>query len=271
MLEQFYYSTTKKVLAGFGSLFNDIWIVRSNSSDTEVSRFKVPLSYAPKQKYVVRESQSNPDLEHNIEMILPRMAYNLVSMQYDSTRKLETSRRTVQYNSASSLDQRRDRVPYSLSVELYIITKNEDDAYQILEQILPYFSPDFTITYKSFPIDALIDTPITLSGISLEDLYEGTMDERKTYTITLSFTIQSYYYGPVHDSKVITRTKTNFIDYNGLFLSALGTGPSGLEMYTFQATGGTMSQLQVNVTGGATAGSFGPTGTWETIITDYEY
>jgi hypothetical protein len=138
-----------------------------------------------------------------------------------------------------------------------VVTKNTDEALQILEQILPYFGPDFSITFKNFPLDAQSDVPISIGNVSFTENYEGNFDDRKSFTISISFVAKINLYGPVNQSKVITRTDVNFLDYYPTFVEGVTTTATGYEIPVFGAYGATFATVTVGVTGGATAGSIG--------------
>lgn len=257
MLEYFYHKTLRKITVGFGTLFNDIHIEYKNSDDSPVKRIKVPLYYSPKQKFVARKNASNPDLTHNIEIQFPRMGYEMTGISYDSLRKMNTVQKSGFLNPDNgSLQYRYERVPYNVLYSLHIITKNTDDALQILEQILPYFSPDFNLVIKEIGIDSSIDVPISIQNITIDEDYEGNLkdDSRKTVKITIQFIAKCHLYGPNTKSKIITTAIVDFYDKYDINVAY----PS--------ATGSTLETMIFTVTGGATAGSIGLSGTIDTTI-----
>ena len=194
--EYFYHGTTKKAVIAFGSLFNDMFIARFNADGTEKERVRVPLSYASKQKFITRLEQ-NPDLLNDIEVYAPRISFEFDTITYDSTRKNDSMTRTYGINSGN-YHYRFGRVPYTLSFKLHFFGKNTDDCLQIFEQIVPWFTPDYSITIKNLdPTDTSHDMTIILDSVQYEDNYEGTFDDRKLVTMTLDFTVKTFYYGPV--------------------------------------------------------------------------
>jgi hypothetical protein len=258
MLEYFRHNIIKMVVTGFGTLFNDIWVAKYDANGNEVERFKVPLSYGPKQKFITRLEQETPELIRHFEMYRPRMGYELTGISYDGSRKLTTTRKSVAYSTTEGeMFSRFERVPYNLTFQLHVVTKNTDEALQILEQILPYFGPDFSITFKNFPLDAQSDVPISIGNVSFTENYEGNFDDRKSFTISISFVAKINLYGPVNQSKVITRTDVNFLDYYPTFVEGVTTTATGYEIPVFGAYGATFATVTVGVTGGATAGSIG--------------
>lgn len=272
MLESYYHhKIIEKIVAGFGTLFNNIYVARTNSASEEVERFKIPIAYGPKQKWVARLDQADPDLINRVEIALPRMGYELVTFNYDSDRKLPSTQPYVDISpTTGSLKKRLERVPYTVNFNLHIVSKNTTDALQIIEQILPYFTPDYVITYRLMGIDSAIDVPITLDNVSFEENYEGSMEDRKSFIATLNFSARIHLFGPVKTSKTIQRIDVNFFDKydtrTGKLYGVQGT-VSGNTLTYLGATGITLETMIVSVTGGATAGTdFGITGTSTDII-----
>jgi hypothetical protein len=205
----FYNQTTRRYVAIFGTLFNDISIGRSDNNSTEKQRFKVPINYGPSQKFLSKIEQ---DESLNSQAItLPRMSFELRSMTYDGDRKLTDS--LMNRNGIAADDRVRAQytaAPYNLDFELTIMAKYSEDATKILEQIIPFFKPHFTVTAKMIDsMDMVMDIPIILNGISTEDTYEGSYDQRRAITWTLDFTLKGYYYGPTSERKVIKFANTD--------------------------------------------------------------
>ena len=205
----FYNQTTRRYVAIFGTLFNDISIGRSDNNSTEKQRFKVPINYGPSQKFLSKIEQ---DESLNSQAItLPRMSFELRSMTYDGDRKLTDS--LMNKNGIAADDRVRAQytaAPYNLDFELTIMAKYSEDATKILEQIIPFFKPHFTVTAKMIDsMDMVMDIPIILDGISTEDTYEGSYDQRRAITWTLDFTLKGYYYGPTSERKVIKFANTD--------------------------------------------------------------
>lgn len=252
MLEYFFHGVVRKVLVGFGTLFNDMYVSRRNIQNQEIERIKIPLSYGPKQKYIIRADSSDPNLVHNFGMDLPRMGYEFVDIQYDKTRKKNTVQTSVfpSTTTDTGMRTRLERVPYDIYIDLHIISKNTDDALQILEQILPYFGPDFNLTLASVGADTSIDIPISILKIEKTEDYEKDFTTFKSFTISISFIAKAHLYGPVKTSQIITQAEVNFYDQYDMDSIVFGLG----------ATGATALSLIFSVTGGATAGSIGSTG-----------
>lgn len=214
----FYNQTTRKYVAIFGTLFNQLKIERADNDGVKQQEMIVPLSYAPYQKILARVL-ADPDLENSRRpaMTLPRMSFEINNMSYDPQRKLATTRKMLKQNKAEGDDARDfiySGVPYNLDFSLYIMTKYAEDATKIMEQILPFFTPDWTVSAKMVPDMDAIDIPVILNSVTTEDLYEGTFEERRTVLYTLTFTLKGYYFGPQKTKKVI-----KFIDidnYHGV-------------------------------------------------------
>ena len=209
----FYHQTIRKYVAAFGTLFNDINVERKNSSGTVVEKIKVPLAYGPKQKHVLA-SQETTTVARQTATRTPRMGFALTGVAYDSIRKLNTVGRNVAANTAagtSTLMTQYNPVPYNFDFTLFILVKNAEDGTQILEQILPFFTPEFTVTINTIPeMGIKADTPIILNSADVSDEYEGDLDQRRTIIWTLSFLLKGYIYPDLKTSSVIKSIEVNF-------------------------------------------------------------
>ena len=202
---QFYHESIRKVIVSFGTMFNNINLVRKDNSGNISQSMKVPLAYGPREKFLVRLNE-DADLTKQVAITLPRIGFEIQNLEYDSARKLNRVQRfkKVKGANAKQLDAQYMPVPYNLAIELYIMAKQSDDALQIVEQILPYFQPDYTLTINdNVSMDSKRDVPIVLNSISYEDNYQGDFTTRRALIYTLSFTAKFYLYGPVTSSKVI--------------------------------------------------------------------
>ena len=204
---QFYHETVRNIIVGFGTLFNDIHVVRKNNSGVITQSMKVPLAYGPKQKWLSR-LDADAGLDSKVAITLPRLGFEIQNMAYDPARKLNRVQKFKKVKSSASsadkLDTQYMPVPYNLNIQLYVMAKNSDDALQMVEQILPYFQPDYTLTIKDMPeMGVARDIPIVLNSINYEDNYQGDYAERRAIMYTLDFTTKFYLYGPVTSSKVI--------------------------------------------------------------------
>jgi len=203
---QFYHETIRKIIVAFGTTFNNVQLVRKDSSGNITQSMKVPLAYGPKEKFLVR-LRSDADLSSKVAVTLPRIGFEIQNLTYDATRKLNRVQKFKKVNAGNntrSIDTQYMPVPYNLDVVLYILAKQSDDALQIVEQILPYFQPDYTITVNDMAdMGIKRDVPIILNGISYEDSYEGDFEQRRALIYTMNFTCKFYLYGPVTSSNII--------------------------------------------------------------------
>jgi hypothetical protein len=200
----FYHQTSRKMVVAFGSLFNNIEVRRTDSSDAVTEVIKIPLSYGPKDKMLVRISQ-DPSLNPKVALTVPRMGFELTSMTYDGARKLNTLGRNVK-KGTTGLKKQFNPVPYNWDFSLYVFVKNAEDGTQILEQILPFFTPDFTVTMTLISgMTVKMDIPLVLNSVTSEDSYEGDFATRRSIIWTLSFLMKGFLYPSVTDNaKVIT-------------------------------------------------------------------
>ena len=203
----FYNETTRRYVALFGTLFNQIKIERSNNDGTNVQSMIVPLSYAPAQK-VLSRLRDDPDLlnSRRTAITLPRMSFEITSLNYDPQRKIGSTQKMVKTAKAETDASRNfvhSAVPYNVEFSLYIMTKYSEDATKILEQIIPFFTPDWTVTAKMVNDLDPIDIPVVLNSVTTEDLYEGDYESRQTVLYTLTFTLKGWYFGPEKKQKVI--------------------------------------------------------------------
>ena len=209
----FYHQTIRKYVAVFGTLFNDINIERKNSSGTVVEKLKVPLAYGPKQKWLLAIQDTTADRKV-VATRTPRMGFAMTGVSYDSARKLNTIGRNVAANTSSTttnMTTMYNPVPYNFDFELFILVKNAEDGTQILEQILPYFTPEFTVTVNTIPdMNIKADVPITLNSADVADEYEGDLTARRTITWTLSFTLKGFIYPNVTSGEIIKSIEVNF-------------------------------------------------------------
>lgn len=200
----FYHQISRKMVVGFGTLFNALEVQRTNSSDEVTEVVKIPLSYGPKDKMLTRIS-GDPSLNPKVALTVPRMGFELTSMTYDNARKLNTINRNVK-RGTTGLKKQFNGVPYNYEFSLYIFVKNAEDGTQILEQILPFFTPEFTFTMTLISsMDIVHDIPLVLNSVTSEDTYEGDFATRRSIIWTLSFTMKGWLYPNIVDNaKVIT-------------------------------------------------------------------
>jgi hypothetical protein len=206
MLSKFYWATTKKTIAAFGTMFNNIIIDRKNVTDDVVQSLRIPLSYAPKQKFLAR-IEAMPNDDRNFEVLLPRMAFEITGVEYDASRKINSLQQLKKINAdCLSANWAFSPAPYNIAIALYIYSKNQEDALQIVEQILPYFQPDFNLAVNTMPdLDITQDVPVTLNTVSYADEYEGDFVTRRAIIWTLAFTLKVNFFGPLHKQGVIRK------------------------------------------------------------------
>lgn len=199
MFEYFYNEILRKTVISFGSLFNNISIKHTNNSNEVIDVIKVPLAYGPTQKFLARLEQS-PDLNKPTQITLPRMSFEFTGLTYDASRKVTTTQSFTTKSSADGSVVKKSYmpVPYNLQFELAIMTKLNDDALQIVEQILPYFQPSYTLTIELVDeINEKRDIPIILENVTFQDDYEGNFTSRRVLIYTLRFTAKTYLFGPI--------------------------------------------------------------------------
>jgi len=171
---------------------------------------KVPLAYGPKQKFLARLDQNPDPTNKRVQITVPRISFEINGIQYDSSRKVSP---TQKIKFAKDTDENKNvymPVPYNLSFELAIISKNQEDGLQILEQILPFFQPHFNLTVKLLPdVNEIKDVPVTLTSVDYEDEYEGDFSSRRAIIYTLQFTAKTYLYGPITDAKTTKKVITD--------------------------------------------------------------
>ena len=208
----FYHGTIRKCIVAFGTLFSDIYIDRREGNSvtgTVAQRLQIPLAYAPKEKYLVRIEQ-DPNLENNTYISLPRMSFEILGYSYDSSRKLNRMQQIKCGDGTNTMDAIYTPVPYNIDVSLYILTKTQEDALQILEQILPTFTQEYTLTINAVPdMNVKLDIPIVLNSVTSSDEYDGDFQTRRNVTHTLTFTIKTNLFGPLANKKVIDEVFAN--------------------------------------------------------------
>ena len=203
----FYNETIKRCVSVFGTLFNNVDVKKVKSDGTVVSQFRVPISYDPKQKFLDRLAEEPNLSDRNRSAItLPRMAFELTGFEYDAQRQQNKLIRSIknQYESDGKEDFNMQSAPYNLNFTLSILAKNMNEALQIVEQILPYFQPEYTVTMKM--VDGIPDNrdvPVVLNGVSFSDEYEGSFEDRRIIEYTLDFQMKTYFFGSIYTGKLI--------------------------------------------------------------------
>ena len=208
----FYHATMRKSVAVFGTLFNDISVIRKKTDGTVLNQIRVPLAYGPKQKFLARLDQET-GFDAPMGIKLPRMAFEMTSLELDTNIKGNKMNKIVE-DHASDVTKKKTishYTSYNIGMQLNILTKNQDDGLQIVEQILPYFQPEYTVTIT--PVDSFThkqDVPVVLTGVSIDDNYEGDFTERRVLTYTLDFTMKMKFYGPTADQNMIRSIELDF-------------------------------------------------------------
>ncbi len=205
----FYNEGLRKLTIAFGQIFNNIVIQNTSSTGAVTKRFKVPLAYAPKEKFLVRlEQQANLQEDREVAVTLPRLGFEITGLSYDASRKINKMQKTIRVKSdgpdGKVLNFNRAPVPYNINFSLYSFTATAENGLQIIEQILPFFQPEYTVTMNVVPeLDIKRDIPIVLNAVNYEDTYNGEFTQRRAVIYTLNFTAKTYLYGPMSNQGVI--------------------------------------------------------------------
>jgi hypothetical protein len=208
----FYHGIIRKCIVGFGALFSDIYIDRkqgdSVNGDT-IQRLQVPLAYAPKEKWLVRLDQ-DPDLANNVYVSLPRMSFEIIGYNYDPQRKVNRMQQIKCGDGSGSVSTMFTPVPYTIDLSLYVLTKTQEDGLQIIEQILPTFTPEYTLNLNLVEdMNVKMEVPIILNSVSVMDEYDGDFQTRRFVTHTLNFQMKMNLFGAVGDRSVIQTVTAN--------------------------------------------------------------
>tara|TARA_R110002012_G_scaffold204050_1_gene373612 strand:- start:16816 stop:17556 length:741 start_codon:yes stop_codon:yes gene_type:complete len=228
MFEYFNNEALRKLVIGFGSLFDDILVKMGDGT-----KLRVPLSYGPKEKFIqrIRELSSISD-EVRLQTTMPRLAFELLGLTYDPTRKANKLRKTTSQGSGRFS---YSEVPYIASFGLYTFTRNINENLQVLEQILPYFQPEFVITLNINDVNKKVDIPIVLNGLSVTEDYEGGFDTRRSVNTVFQFSAKTYVYGPIKTKPVITEANANMFR----ILGNTGFGGDGFTSESISVVGST--------------------------------
>jgi hypothetical protein len=202
----FYHEIIHKNVKAFGTIFNNLEIVKKDPTTGEVIRNeKVALAYGPKSKFLARLDQ-DPSTERKVSITMPRISFEMTGLTYDPSRKTSPIQKYIHQEDGQTVKVQYMPVPYNLQFELGILSRTQDDALQILEQILPFFQPSFTVTINLVPeMEEKKDLPIILNSINYDDDYQDDMLRRRSVTYTLQFTLKTYMYGPVQTADVIRK------------------------------------------------------------------
>jgi hypothetical protein len=213
-----YHRIIRKVVIAFGNLFNEIKLTRYDESGVEKEYFLVPIVYGGKEKYVSR-LEGDPNLDKKVQVTLPIMSFEMTNMSYDASRKLNTNMKaTSYYGQSGSKLAVYNPVPFDFEFSLFAYVRNIEDGAQLMEKILPYFTPDYTVNVNLIPEMGITkQLPIVLKSVSNEIDYEGDYESKvRTVIWTLTFTVKGYLYGAVNEPKIIKTAITNIVDDNTL-------------------------------------------------------
>jgi hypothetical protein len=210
--QHYYHRIVRKLVVAFGSMFNNMRLVRYDKTGTiEIERINVPLAYASKEKFYTRITK-DPDLINPVNLTLPRMAFEMNGIAYDPLRKISTFSEVFGEGLPLGLKKVR-MVPYNFDFNLYIFVRNTEDGMQLIEQILPTFAPDYTVTLDFVGIDDMkMDVPIVYNSINYDDSHEGDPESTRSIIWTLNFTVKGWLFGPINDIKMIKKATANVFD-----------------------------------------------------------
>ena len=211
----FYNETLRRTLVAFGSLFSNIKIKRDNQDGTVSQTIAVPIAMAPKEKWI-RKLEEDPTLDNYVYTTLPRLSFEIVGVNYDPSRKLAKTSPITCSTGGTEVTMVYSPVPYNVDINLYALTKTAEDGFQIIEQILPYFGPDFTLSIKGIPgMNVNLDVPIILNNVTMDDQYDGDFQTRRFITWSLSFTLKTNLFGPMTSKGIVNRVEIDISDITG--------------------------------------------------------
>lgn len=223
----YYHGAIRKYIVMFGSMFNDIDIVRYDKQGNRTQGIRVPIAYGPKEKFLARLNQ-DPGLDRQVATQLPRMSFEITDMAYAPTRTVNKMQRNTSSGSNNqSLSSQFAPVPYDISITLSAMFANNEDAVQVVEQILPYFKPEFTHSMKLVSgMDQYYDIPTVMQGMTIEDTYEADFQTRRAIIYSFQFVVKGYIFGPVSNKGTIKRAVVDFNVAEGDTLVDATQGPN---------------------------------------------
>lgn len=227
--QAYYNESIRKIVLTFGSLFESVYVIRYEKDGSEKERIRVPLSYGSKEKFIWRLTQeSSLSKNSRVQTVLPRFGFEITTMMYDPTRKLNRINQRADvvggvYKSMYS------EVPYVIGFSLYAFTRHMDDMLQIIEQIVPFFAPEYTVTVKMNDLHQTVDIPFVLNNVTLNEDYEGTFENRRALIGSFDFTAKTYLYPNICGATggIIERTDVNFYDGEGTVSGSVPVGDIG--------------------------------------------
>ena len=212
--DHFYHATMRKSVAVFGTLFNNLRVIRKAADGSVLNQVRVPLAYGPKQKFLARLDQET-GFDAPMAIKLPRMAFEMTSLTIDTAQKMPKRNKIVELHASDVTKKKTIKhwTSYDIGMSLYVMAKNQDDGLQIVEQILPYFTPEYNVTIT--PVDGFThkqDVAVILGGVNIDDQYEGDFTERRVLIYQLDFVMKMKFYGPTGDQGVIREINIDFKD-----------------------------------------------------------
>ncbi len=249
MFETFYNQAIRKLTVSFGSLFNNIYVQRLDANGDETERIRVPLGYGPKEKWIrkLRESNSLKEDGTETQIVLPRLSFEMSSISYDGSRKKNTMQKRIASHTTdgSKTFNSFAEVPYNFQFNVSAMVKFMEDGLCIMEQILPFFTPEFTISINYSTLNQKIDIPVVLSSVDINEEYEGDFDSRRMITFDMAFDAKGYIFGPTKTSGVINKVvSTIWEPSDGFYFGGITNSSPGLSGST-----AAMSRIDVGVTG----------------------
>ena len=219
--DHFYHKKIRNTVIAFGTIFNNVNIKRLDSSGNPLQNIKVPLSYSPKEKFLAR-LDAQQDLtgdDSKVAITLPRMSFEITGYSYDATRKLNKNQKITKVTTNADTTKMNNQympVPYNVNFSLNVYTANSYDGLQIIEQILPFFQPDYTVTMiEDRTMDTKRDIPFILNSVDYEDSYTGSLTSLRRIIYTLQFTAKVYLYGPISTSAIIKKVSADLYSDTG--------------------------------------------------------
>ena len=213
----FYNEGMRRLTIAFGQIFNNIVVQTKDANGSVVKRFTVPLAYAPKEKFIVRLTQQGDLMDKQFATVLPRMGFEISGIEYDPSRKLNKLQKFRKPKTDGSTSDQTNKmdfnyspVPYNITYKLFIFTATAENGLQIVEQIVPYFQPDYTVTINMVPdLGIKRDVPIIIGDIQYEDSYDGNFETRRAVIYTMTFTAKTYLYGPATAGGIVRKVQSD--------------------------------------------------------------
>lgn len=241
--QSYYNESIRKIVLAFGSLFESIYVIRTEKDGTERERIRIPLSYGSKEKFIWKLTQeSSLSKNSRVQTVLPRLGFEITNMMYDPTRKINRINQRADvvdgvYKSMYS------EVPYLIGFSLFAFTRHMDDMLQIIEQVVPYFSPEYTVTVKMNDLHPTVDIPFVMNSVAMNEDYEGTFENRRALICTFDITAKTYIYPNICGATggIIERTDINFYDGQDTVAGSTYVGDVG---YTGDHVTGSITEVR---------------------------